>query len=233
MRQVGDVPAQVEVRMLDRSQLQLFARRHLPGFRDPIVHRKGSSWSPGIGLAHLLDDCVGLHIAHHHQEAIVRGVVGSVIRQQVVSGDAIEEVQQSDDRIAVGTLGVGGRKKPLAGAAARIVFAHVHLAPDDIEFLLEFIGRQRRVLEDVAENIDGRGGPRVRHIDPIHGAVEARVRIHVAARRLDLLVDATGAPGGGSLEEHVFEHVGQAGPQPLSLIDAAGAGPRLHAHDRG
>ena len=219
--------------MLDRSQFQLFARRHLSRFRGPIVHRQRSSRSPGIGLAHLFDDCVGLHIAHHHQEAIVRCVVGAVIRQQIISSDAIEEVQQSDDRIAVGTFGVGGRKKPLAGATSRIVFAHVHFAPDDIEFLLEFIGWQRRVLEDVAENVDGRGGPRVGHIDPIHGAVEARVRVHVAARRLDLLVDATGAPGASALEEHVFEHVGQAGPQPRTLIDAARAGPRLHAHDRG
>ena len=43
VRQVGDVPAQVEVRMLDRSQLQLLARRHLSGFRDEVVHRNGSS----------------------------------------------------------------------------------------------------------------------------------------------------------------------------------------------
>ena len=84
--------------------------------------------------------------------------MGVVVRQQVVTGDAIEEVQQSDDRIAVRALGVGGRKKPHAGTTAGVVFAHVHLAADDVEFLLKFIGRQRRVLEDVAENIDGRGG---------------------------------------------------------------------------
>ena len=159
--------------------------------------------------------------------------MGVVVRQQVVTGDAIEEVQQSDDRIAVRALGVGGRKKPHAGTTAGVVFAHVHFAPDDVEFLLEFIGRQRRVLEDVAENIDGRGGSRIGHINPIHRAVEARVGVHVAAGRLDLLVDAAGAPGARSLEEHVFEHVRQARPQPLSFIDAAGAGPSLHADDRG
>ena len=89
------------------------------------------------------------------------------------------------------------------------------------------------MLEDIAEDIDGDAAAGDGDIDPVDGAVEGRVGVHVAAGGLDLLVDAAGAAGGGALEQHVFEHVGQPGADPIALIDTAGAAPRLGADDRG
>ena len=124
------------------------------------------------------------------------------------------------------------RKQPAAGATAGIVLAHVHFAADDLEFLGQFVRRQRRVLHDVAQNIDRRGRAGVRHVNVIDRAVEARVGVHVTAGFLHLLVNAAAGARGGALEEHVFEHMREAGAEPFALVNAAGHRPRLRGHDR-
>ncbi len=93
-------------------------------------------------------------------------------------------------------------------------------------------GGKAGVLHDVAKNVDGDGGAGVGNVDMINGAVKGGVGVHVAARRLDFLVDAAAGAGGGAFEEHVFQNVGQAGAQPFALRNAAGVAPGLRRNDR-
>ena len=82
-------------------------------------------------------------------------------------------------------------------------------------------------MHDIAEDIDGDFAARVRHIDVVDCAVKGGVGVHAAAGFLDLLVYAASRAGGRALEKHVLEHVRQAGPQPLSLMNAASHAPGL------
>ena len=131
-----------------------------------------------------------------------------------------------------GLLRVGGFKQPAARAAAGIVLVHVHFAADDVHFLGQFVRRQRRVLHDVAQNINRRARAGVRHVNVIHRAVEARVGVHVTAGLLHFLVNAAAGPRRGALEQHVFEHVRQSRAEPAAFVDAAGHRPRLRRDDR-
>jgi hypothetical protein len=120
----------------------------------------------------------------------------------------MKNVRISDHRKAVGAAGIGRFEQPAAGASHRVVHVHVHLANDDLLFLLHLLRWQRGVLHDVTEDIDRHLGAGVRHVDVVHRAVERGVGVHVAARFLHLLVDPAARAGGGPLEQHVFEHVG-------------------------
>ena len=99
-------------------------------------------------------------------------------------------------------------------------------------FLGQFVGRQRRVLHDVAQDVDGDARAGVRHVNVIHRAVETRVGVHVTAGFLHFLVNAAAGPRRGALEQHVFEHVRQPGAEPAAFVNAAGHAPRLRRHDR-
>ena len=110
--------------------------------------------------------------------------------------------------------------------------AHIHFAADDIHFLGEFIGRQRGVLHDVAQNINRLHRAGVRHVDVIHRAVEARVGIHVTARFLHFLIDATARTRRGAFEEHMLKHVRQTGAEPFAFVNAARHRPRLRTDHR-
>ncbi len=155
-----------------------------------------------------------------------------IIGADVVRLQLVENIQIADDGEAIRAARVGGFKQAAAGAAAGIILAHVHFAADDIEFLGEFIRRQRGVLHDVAQNINRRGRAGVRHVNVIHRAVEARVGVHVTAGFLHFLVNPAAGARRRAFEQHVFEHVRQAGAEPFALVNAAGHRPCLRGNDR-
>jgi hypothetical protein len=70
-----------------------------------------------------------------------------------------------------------------------------------------------------------------RDIDPIDRAIERGIGVHVTAGFLDFLVDPAWAAGGGAFEEHVFQDMREAGAEPASFVDAAGAAPGLSGDD--
>ena len=108
-----------------------------------------------------------------------------------------------------------------------LIDVHVHLAHDNLFFLFHFFVRQRGVLHDIAENVDGDFASRVRHVDVKDGAVEGRVGVHITARFLDLLIDAAAGPRSGAFEEHMLEHMRHARAQPFTFVNTPGHAPGL------
>ena len=70
-------------------------------------------------------------------------------------------------------------------------------------------------------------------IDIINSPIKSRVGIDVAAMGLHRRRNLTARPARGSLEEHVFQIVGQAGPERPTLVDTTRFDPDLHRTNRG
>ena len=222
----------MEVTQFRGRFLNDFARRGLSGFLRKHDRRQRSGLRFRVSIADLRDDRVRLQVAHGDEEDIVRGVFLVIITANVVRLEFIEDIRITDHGKAIRASGVCRFKQSAARAADGIVLAHVHFAADDIEFLRQLLRRQGCVLHDVAENVDGHAGAGVWDIDPIDGAVERGVGIHVAPGFLHFLIDARPRARGGAFEQHVFQDVRQAGAEPASLVNAAGHAPGLSCDDR-
>ena len=162
----------MQMAQFDGSFLDDLARRGLVRF---LRQHDGRQWfrpGSGVGVTDLPDGLVQLHIADDHEKDVIGNVPFAVVTVNVIRLQFIEDVGIADDGEAVRTARVSGLKQAAAGTTARIILAHVHFAADDIEFLREVLRRQRRILHDVAEDVDGHSRPGVRHVDPIHRPVE-------------------------------------------------------------
>jgi len=217
---------------LDGCLLDDFAHRRLPRFNGQIIRRNRARLRLPVGGFDLRHHVVVLHIAGDHVEAVVRRVFLRVIIADDLRLQLVENVRVTDDGEAIRAFGEGGLKQPSARAARGIVLAHVHFAADDVQFLRQFIRRQRGVLHDVAQDVYRSRRAGVRNVNVIHRAVEARVGVHVTAGLLHLLVNPAAGARGRALEEHVFEHVREARAEPAALMDAARRAPGLHGHHR-
>jgi hypothetical protein len=133
-----------------------------------------------------------LDVADHDEEDVVGDVAFAVVGVDIGGAQFVEDVGIADDGEAVGALGIGGFEEAAAGPAAGVVVVHVHLAADDLEFLGEFGVGEGGVLHDIGEDIDGHAGAGGGDIDPVNGAIEGGVGVHVTAGLLDFLVDAAG-----------------------------------------
>ena len=152
--------------------LEYLARRGLFRFLRQHDGRQRLRPGPGVGVTNLADGFLQLHIANDHEKDIIGNVFFAVVTVNVIRLEFIEDIRITDDSEAIGTARVSGLEQAAAGTAARIILSHVHFATDDIEFLREFLRRQRRILHDVAEDVDGHPRACVRHVNPINRPVE-------------------------------------------------------------
>jgi hypothetical protein len=103
------------------------------------------------------------------------------------------------------------------------VLHHLDLLEDDRLLLLDVVGGEPRVTEDVGEQIDREGQVLVEHAHVEAGVLLGRERVHVPPHRVDRAGDVLGRAGGGALEDQMLDQVGDAA-QRLGLRPRA----RLH-----
>jgi hypothetical protein len=229
---VGDVPGEVEVAQLDGRFLDDFAGGSLRRLFGQHHRRDGAGRSLRPSRLDLREHVGGHDVPHDEEEDVVRRVTLAVVAHDVLALKRVEDVAVADDREAIRAARVSGLEEPAARAATGVVVAHVHLAADDVELLLQLVVGQRGVLHDVAEHVHGDARAGVRGINVIHRAVEARVGVHVAADVLHLAVNLPRRTRGRAFEEHVFQHMAQARAEPAALVHTARLRPRLRGHDR-
>ena len=81
-------------------------------------------------------------------------------------------------------------------------------------------GAERRVHDDVGEDVEGERQMLVEHLDVVAGVFLRRERVQLAADGVDGLGDVLGRSRRGALEEHVLDEVGDA-----ALLRGLVAGP--------
>ena len=232
MSQGGDVPRHVEMAQLNRGFLDDLAGCGLFRFFRQGHRGNRSGFVVLVSFTDLGNDLAGFYITRNHVKHVIRSVLAMVEIEDVLLLHFIVDVRITDNGIAVGAARVGRFEQTATRAATGVILVHIHFPKDNLFFLGHFVGRQRSVLHDVAKDVNGRVGTGVGRVNVKHRPVERCVSVHVTAGLLDFLINAAAAAGGGALEEHVLEHVSQAGAQPFAFVDAAGHAPRLGRDNR-
>ena len=90
------------------------------------------------------------------------------------------------------------------------VLDHLDLFEDDLLLALDVVGAERRVADDVGEDVDRQRQMLVEHLDVVAGVFLRGERVELAADRVDRLRDVLGGARRGALEEHVLDEVRDA-----------------------
>ena len=174
----------------------------------------------------------GADIARNDDHNVVRHVPLPVIGQEGVAISGLENLLVADDRLTVGMLPERRCEERLPHAVVGIVPRHRDLAQDDFLFPEHLVRGQRRMEHGVGEHVDGNLEVLAGKVDVIHGPVEGRVGVDVAAVRLDGRRDIAPVAPRGSLEQHVLKVMGETGSQLDTLMDASRADPDLDGNKR-
>ncbi len=229
MRRRGDMPGHVQPREFSRE----FAVRDTPAQLRRLLRnedrRETAAWMRGEEFGQLRMHGIGIDIADHDEEHIVRHVTALVVGHHFIALQAVEDVEIADDRMPAGMFAESGGEERLAAHAIRVVHAHGEFAADDLLFLGVFLHGQGGIHHRIGQQIERDRHAFGRDIDPVNRPLEGGVGIDVAAGILDALGKGAGAAGRRPLEQHVLEEMRQPGAEMRILMDAAGFDPGLHA----
>jgi len=175
------------------------------------------------------------------EDGVVGGVVGAVMRVEVVAGQRLQITQVPDRVVAVGVNPKGGSRQLLVQQKGGIVFVALALADDDRPLSGDLVGVEEGVGHAVGFDVEGEVGLGRRQRLKVSGEVVPGHAVEIAAFPRDGLIELLPGPTGGSLEQHVFHPVGDAG-DPQVFVAAADAIPdpdtghrravRFAQHDR-
>ena len=101
-------------------------------------------------------------------------------------------------------------REQLVDEVVRRVLDHLDLFEDDLLLALDVVGAERRVADDVGEDVDGERQMLVEHLDVVARVFLRGERVELPADRVDRLRDVLGRSGAGALEEHVLDEVRDA-----------------------
>ena len=90
------------------------------------------------------------------------------------------------------------------------VLDHLDLFDDDLLLALDVFDAERRVADDVREDVHGERQMLVEDLDVVAGVFFRGERVELAANRIDRLGDIFRRPRGGALEQHVLDEMRDA-----------------------
>ena len=123
-------------------------------------------------------------------------------------------------------------KHELRTLPARIVESHGEFSANDLLFLDVLVLGKRRIHHRIGEDCHCLRHSVRRSVDPIHGPVETRISVDVAAAVLDLTCDVAGFAILSPFKKHVLEDMRKSRAHPFALVDAAGGAPCLDTGNR-
>jgi hypothetical protein len=183
-------------------------------------------------VAQLLPHFFRVHIANNHEGEIIGDVTRFVILHHLLLRKLVVDLQLADDRKPVRMPLIRRPKKEQANHAIGVIHAHGELAPDDFLLFVVFVRRQGGIHHSVAQHLQRGANAIFRHVDPKNRPIERSVGVDVTPDVLDTLSNLIRRLCFRSLEQHMFQNVGQPRAEMLVLIDASSGAPRLHARYR-
>jgi hypothetical protein len=105
------------------------------------------------------------------------------------------------------------------------VLDHLDLFKDNLLLSTDVVTAERRVHDDVSEDLDGERQMLVQHFEVVARILLRRKGVHLPANGIDGLSDVFGASCRGPLEQHVLDEVSDA-----ALLLCFVAGPASEPH---
>ncbi len=142
----------------------------------------------------------------------------------MLRGGEAAGVKVEDDLLVEAGDGLGGAEDGTAEGVALpevlgegfvnevvgVVLVHLDLFEDDALFAGELVGGEGGVEDEVGEDVEGGGDVLVEDFDIEADGLFAGEGVEVAADGVDFAGDLLGGAGGGALEDHVLDEVGDA-----------------------
>ena len=102
------------------------------------------------------------------------------------------------------------------------VLDHLDFFDDDLLLALDVVGAERRIADDVRQDVDGERQVLVEHLDVIAGVFLRGERVELAADGVDRLGDVFGGARAGALEQHVLDEMRDAAALGRFVARSAG-----------
>ena len=151
-----------------------------------------------------------LDVADRRDDQVRRAVDAREIAAEPILRQRFDRFLRAENRPAERMTLPEALGEQLVDQVVRRVLDHLDLFEDDLLLALDVVRAERRVHDDVGEDVDGERQMLVEHLDVVARVLLRRERVHLTADRVDRLRDVLGAAGGRPLEEHVLDKVGDA-----------------------
>ena len=151
-----------------------------------------------------------LEIADRRHDQVARRIGVREVRAQQVGVERLDGFAGAENRTAERVILPEPLREELVDEIVRRVLDHLDLFDDDFLFALEVVDAERRVADDVGEDVDGEREMLVEDLDVVARVFLRGERVELAADRIDRLRDVFRRPAGRPLEEHVLDEMGDA-----------------------
>ena len=159
---------------------------------------------------------------------MLRGVKAPAVEVEdgglVEAGDGFDG---AEDGAAEGVVLPEVLGEELVDEVVGVVLVHLDLFEDDALLAGDVLGGEGGVEDEVGEEVEGGGNVLVEDLDGEADGLFAGEGVEVAADGVDLAGELLGVAGGGALEDHVLDEVGDA-VEGGGLVAGAGGDPGAH-----
>ena len=176
---------------------------------------------PALDLRHhrlVIDRAGG---SHHH---VGRAVVAREVGRKLAAVERAHGLARPQDRAADRLVRKRRLLQPLEHQIVGRILGGADLLHDHVLLALQLLRIERRIGQDVGENVERERHVGREHARVISRALDAGGGVKVAADRLDLLGDLPGGSPAGALEGHMLQEMRDA-VLVRPLVAAATAGP--------
>ncbi len=178
-------------------------------------------------VGYLLDEGVVVEVAGGGEDHVAGGEAVGVEAEEGGLVEARDGLGGAEDGAAEGVVLPEVLGEELVDEVVGVVFVHLDLFEDDALLAGDVLGREGGVEDEVGEEIEGGGDVLVEDLDVEADHLFAGEGVEVAADGVDLAGELLGGAGGGALEDHVLDEVGDP-VEGGGLVAGAGADPGAH-----
>ena len=170
----------------------------------------GAGGERGEGCCDLGDEGVVVEVAGGGEDHVGGGEAAGVLVEDDVLVEAGDGFGGAEDGAAEGVALPEVLGEELVDEVVGVVFVHLDLFEDDALFLGDVFGGEGGVEDEVGEEVEGGGDVFVEDLDVEADGFFAGEGVEVAADGVDFAGELLGGAGGGALEDHVLDEVGDA-----------------------
>src|SRR5262245_21208446 len=225
--------SQGDVTLLDGTPLPSITHFLLIRLGRTIVtfERRFIGRNASVEFHHISDCLFDIHLAGNRQNDIGRAVVFLYVSDEIVTRQSAQTLRCAYPPTFHPMLLESRLIKLLGSYCGWIVELPIIFLENDFDFLLEFAGVIDGIQKRVGLNLQSLFHVLGRYFRMVDGTIVVCGRIQVAAERLRLTSDLTDGTFRRSLEEHVLDHMGNAG-NAIVLIEITGLNISGHAYER-